>query len=98
MSVTVAVLSCACSDFGLCDEWQVEQERFRALCALAFQRTCAPRSWQVRQAAEASRPDFGVNRPMLSALGLSACVLPGPWQLSHVWPDPAGVRGFSALP
>src|ERR1700737_2921406 len=37
VSMTVAVFSCACGDFGLWTEWHVTHDRFRASCMLPFQ-------------------------------------------------------------
>src|SRR5690349_21373105 len=96
--MTVAVLSCACSDFGLWTEWHVRQERLRSSCMLPFQFVCGPWLWHVRQVSDASRGDNVPNRRMDPGFaGSSTCALPGPWHVSHPCLA-AGLRGFSARP
>jgi len=100
VSVIVAALSCDFSDFALCAEWHVTQERLRASCMLPVQSACVDRSWQVTQTADASRGEIFVKTRIGPFPSLSECAFPGPWQVSQAWfvALPAGVRGLSALP
>src|SRR5215470_16971615 len=99
VSVTVMVLSCARSDFGLCTLWHVAHDTLRASCMPPCQLACDPLVWHDRQVWLTSRALIAVKRRMSSFFPESTCFWPGPWQVSHAWPvRAAGVRVFCALP
>src|ERR1043165_2573490 len=99
VGTTVAVFSCAFSDFGLCTLWQVAHETLRASCMPPWKFAWEPLLWHDRHDALTSRALIASKRRMSSFLPESTCFCPGPWQVSQDWPArAAGVRPFCALP
>src|SRR5262245_36157904 len=62
VSVAVAVLSCARSDFGLCTLWHVAHDTLRASCMPPRKLACEPLLWHERQVSLTCRGDIAVNR------------------------------------
>src|SRR6516162_628830 len=86
VSVTVTVLSCARSDFGLCTLWHVAHDTLRASCMPPRKLACEPLLWHERQVSLTCRGDIAVNRRIFALSPESTCAWPGPWHVSQVRP------------